>query len=191
MLEFIVLITAVVTALVFLNKQKNRNTRWSRKKPSLSTPPPKEEPWEIQCIKLANTADFTKKHLLNKEEQTVYWHLVNILKNHFIVHAQVSLGEVLSAEGSAHRAINSKRVDFLLTDKQFSPVAAIEYHGGGHYQGNAELRDSVKRTTLQKAGIKYIPIQVTDEASIKQLLMRHGVLENNEPYNNKQNGVAA
>jgi len=43
-------------------------------------------------------------------------------------------------------------------DASGKPKLAIEYHGSGHYQGNAEDRDAVKRLALKKAGIPLLEI---------------------------------
>jgi hypothetical protein len=70
--------------------------------------------------------------------------------------AQVSLGEILrSKDADAFSCINSKRVDMLLIDEDCRPRHAIEYHGGGHYQGTAAARDAVKKEALRRAGIGY------------------------------------
>ena len=70
--------------------------------------------------------------------------------------AQVSLGEILSSKNTeAYGCINSKRVDMLLVDEECRPRHAIEYHGGGHYQGTAAARDAVKKEALRRAGIGY------------------------------------
>lgn len=75
------------------------------------------------------------------------------------VFAQVSLGEVLTCEDrDGFNAINAKRVDLLLTDHRFTPMAAIEYQGSGHHMGKAAARDAVKREALRKAGIAFIEI---------------------------------
>lgn len=73
--------------------------------------------------------------------------------------AQVSLGEVLSSpDARAFSAINSKRVDLLIISPNGVPLAAIEYQGGGHYQGTAPARDAVKKEALRKAGVDYIAV---------------------------------
>ena len=50
----------------------------------------------------------------------------------------------------AFSAFNSKRVDMLIIDWIGSPRIAVEYQGWGHYQGNVEGRDRVKRKALQR-----------------------------------------
>src|SRR3954447_13204999 len=97
------------------------------------------------------------------------------------VMAQVSLGEVLSsADPKAYSTINSKRVDLLIVSSGGEPIAAIEYHGGGHYQGTAPARDAVKKEALRRAGVRYIEVtpehdaehmaqEICRIASVKQL----------------------
>lgn len=75
------------------------------------------------------------------------------------VMAQVALGEILaSPDEAAFRAINAKRVDLLIVGAKSEPLAAIEYQGEGHWQGNAPARDAVKKEALRRAGIGYIEI---------------------------------
>ena len=55
---------------------------------------------------------------------------------------QVALGEALMASDpggaarSAFLAVNAKRCDILLVDGAGWPLAAVEYQGGGHFQGD-------------------------------------------------------
>jgi hypothetical protein len=73
----------------------------------------------------------------------------------------VSLGEILRCEDkAAYSCINSKRVDLLIVDAECKPVHAIEYQGGGHFQGAhaTAARDAVKKEALRRAGIGYAEI---------------------------------
>jgi hypothetical protein len=73
--------------------------------------------------------------------------------------AQVCVGEFVSSpDEAAFRAVNSKRVDILIVSERRQPIAAIEYQGEGHYQGEAPARDAVKREALRKAGVRFIEI---------------------------------
>ncbi|HRA93186.1 MAG TPA: DUF2726 domain-containing protein, partial [Aestuariivirga sp.] len=66
------------------------------------------------------------------------------------------VGEILRCQDSAaYRCINSKRIDLLLVDEECNPRHALEYQGGGHYQGTAAARDAVKKEALRRAGIGY------------------------------------
>ena len=69
----------------------------------------------------------------------------------------------------AYKAINSKRLDFLVIDPYGYPVLAVEYQGAGHYQGNAIERDAVKRAALEKASIPFIEVPAQyDQEEIEQ-----------------------
>ena len=58
---------------------------------------------------------------------------------------------------NAFRSINSKRVDFLVTNTKGNPVRVIEYQGPGHYQGLL-LWDEVKRVACCSAGLELYEI---------------------------------
>ena len=108
-------------------------------------------------------ADFEKRRLLSKSEARVLYAAEKAIKEAKLswrVMAQVSLGEVLtSPDDRAYYAINAKRVDMLVISSGGIPIAAIEYQGGGHYQGTAAARDAVKKEALRKAGVRYIEVK--------------------------------
>lgn len=109
---------------------------------------------------------YRAQYLLNQTEKDAYMALKASNGRRAIhVFPQVSLGEVLSHPNKKHYfAINSKRIDFIITDGQMKPVAAVEIHGTGHSGNNAYsaqttgLRDDIKRTALESAGIDYLSI---------------------------------
>jgi len=117
-------------------------------------------------LRRVSTAEFRKQPLLNKSEARVFAAAERAIAQaglNWRVMAQVNLGEILtSKDDSAFRAINSKRVDLLVVTSVGEPVAAIEYQGSGHYQGNAQIRDAIKRAALTQAGIAYIEISRGD-----------------------------
>ncbi len=79
----------------------------------------------------------TKKAILNNEEKSVYFALIEMIKSYkgaFYVYSQVNLGEIISSStDDGHSAINSKRVDFCISNKHFEPIAVVEYQGSGHF----------------------------------------------------------
>jgi hypothetical protein len=84
----------------------------------------------------------------------------------FWIFPQVSLGQIIGTEGAheleaeAYRAINSKRCDLLIADRSGIPIAVLEYQGAGHDIGStATLRDEIKRTALERAGVRFIEIK--------------------------------
>jgi hypothetical protein len=116
-------------------------------------------------IRFITDGRITKSSILNQEERRLYWPLISIAKDHNLyLFAQVNLGTYLRTDDSevgnkTYGSINSKRTDFLMADRSFIPVLAIEYNGAGHFgktadnRRNAEHRDEVKRIALAKAGI--------------------------------------
>lgn len=106
---------------------------------------------------------------MNKSVFSVYCQLEALIsRSHqtLRVFAQVSLAEILGSNSKpAYWAINSKRADFVIIDRFGHPVAVVEYHGAGHFQGDAIIRDAVKREACKRAGIIFIELQARYSAS--------------------------
>lgn len=137
---------------------------WKRRSPklvSIDRRTPQPAPYDpAGQLRVVMAASFEKRRLLSYSEVQFFYAAEKAIAERKLtwrVMAQVSLGEVLSSrDAEAYRAINSKRVDLLIISRAGEPLAAIEYQGGGHYQGTAPLRDAVKKEALRRAGIRYI-----------------------------------
>jgi hypothetical protein len=103
----------------------------------------------------------------------------------FYVFPQVALGQIIRTTAAdewqadqAHRAINSKRCDLLIADRNGNPVAVLEYQGAGHdIGGTAKRRDEIKRIALERAGVRFVEIKDGTDAgeiqrTIRELLAR-------------------
>lgn len=111
---------------------------------------------------------------MNKSEETVYWNLVRYCKDKQLkVFTQVSLGEILNADSEHYRYINAKRVDFCITNRNFMPVAVVEYQGSGHFNETYEERDAIKREAVESAGLFYIPLNVGEENNTAVIFDQH------------------
>ena len=132
---------------------------------------------------------FRHRPVLNKEERRAFLLVESFLADcapGYRILAQISLGEVLSVvdDGLSRReaeraflAVNAKRLDLGIVDDGFALVAAIEYHGSGHFQGNARVRDAVKREALRSAGVPLVEIH--EGTPIEELALRLSeILEN-------------
>ncbi len=149
-------------------RERNRG-RWERNRSDGNTafeqwfPKPDstvlKQPDAADQLRIVMGANFTIQPLLNKREARVFRELDRIvisLNPEWQVMAQVSVGEILRCQDAeAYRCINSKRIDLLLVDGECHPRHALEYQGGGHYQGTAAARDAVKKEALRRAGIGY------------------------------------
>jgi hypothetical protein len=139
---------------------------------------------------LISAVEFETQPLVNRSEFQVLALLEAIVREMpqgFRVMAQTSLGEILrpktcawNAVGGdlAYRAINSKRTDFVVVDSRGLAVLAVEYQGHGHYQGNAFMRDAVKREVFRKANVAFLEIPANYEredikATVCGILDRH------------------
>ncbi|HEX8215278.1 MAG TPA: DUF2726 domain-containing protein [Allosphingosinicella sp.] len=106
---------------------KRRNAwRWKKRRadggaaqaPGAGSVPAFDAAEQLRCVM---AAQFEKQPLLNKSEARVLLaaeRAVREVNQGWRVMAQVSRGEVLkSPDGAAYRAINTKRVDFLIIDR--------------------------------------------------------------------------
>ncbi|MDU3075308.1 MAG: DUF2726 domain-containing protein [Mixta calida] len=173
---FWVLIAAgAVAYLMSGGKQKRKQGRYKNKGGDFRGQNRKSHAPAPEIIKEENTAE---RQLMNKSEYVVFCRLEALLaKTHssYRVFAQVSLGEILGSDSKpAYWAINSKRADFVIIDRTGQPVAVVEYQGTGHYQGDASVRDAVKREACKSAGIAFIELSAgysdADISAISQLL---------------------
>lgn len=130
-----------------------------------------KELYYIHQSKRAKSGGYKKKTLLNKTEQRAYQAIVESKgRRNWLVFAQVSLGEILKHDNPRqYRDVMAKRVDFLITDKQFNPLIVIEINGSGHYFNHAELRDAIKQSALESAGVGYLAIDVDDKQAFAQV----------------------
>jgi hypothetical protein len=144
---------------------RKRNSPAAQNNVEQLRPRPAEHPSArdaVDQLRIVMNADFAARPLLNQSEARVFEALSEIVlrvRPEWRVMAQVSLGEILRSKDShAFRCINAKRLDFLLVDQLCLPQLAIEYQGGGHYQGTAAARDAVKKEALRRAGIGYLEV---------------------------------
>ena len=139
----------------------------------LQPPTPERYQQELAIVRRGN---FKKKRLLNRSEEEVYRRLEAYCdERNLKVFAQVSLGEILSADSENYRFINSKRVDFCITNSNLMPVAVVEYQGSGHKNTTSTERDAIKREATEIAQMHYIEIHVGAEREVGEILNRYFV----------------
>lgn len=69
------------------------------------------------------------------------------------------MGAYLDTPDTAALAlIRYKRPDYVIVNRTGMPVCVVEYQGSGHYQGDAAIRDSLKKAALDRANIPLIEI---------------------------------
>ncbi|WP_101774460.1 DUF2726 domain-containing protein [Pasteurella oralis] len=185
----------VVLKVVFilLTKKRKKKNRYIHAHSTILDKPDK--------LEILSKSTFRKCALMNKSESILYSKLANLLNTQhaeqgFKLFSQVSMGEFIQSDDqSAFALINSKRVDFLIIDKDYKPLVAIEYQGSGHYQRNAIERDMIKKECCRKAAIEYIEFKQhyddLDFLRISRILHHyHSVPINEEIYANNPNQLA-
>lgn len=113
---------------------------------------------------------YSAKPPLTDIEQKLYYRLVEALPNHIIL-AQVSLYCILKVESKDEymkyfNKIRSKSLDFVVCEKDFSIVAAIELDDRSHEREERIKADYEKDTALRSAGVRIIRWPVKDFPSI-------------------------
>lgn len=184
---FIVIASLITTQIVYklFFSKKIKREEYQKIKPSInpiieSTAKPfnssETESYSNKQLSEVLKCKFEKKRLFNYTEEKVYRLLIEMINTHakgyFKVNGQTSLGEIINYQKGlwnrkAFNAINSKRVDLLIVNRDLMPVAVIEVNGTGHYFNNALERDEIKRAAIESAGIKYIAIRENENAKEK------------------------
>jgi hypothetical protein len=117
-------------------------------------------------IDMVTEANFYKKKIMNKSEFRVFKIIEKMMAEKgggYRVFSQTCLGQIIgSSDEAAFRAVNSKRIDFVIVEPFGNIAVAVEYQGGGHYQNNAVERDAIKREALRKAGTPFVEVQEND-----------------------------
>ncbi len=176
----ILLVFVVVLSILFPKKKSRYVSRWKRANKEIGqTTSQNQKPTKLSYEKndqLSITLNnkYEKQRLINKTEEEVYKIILRMIYQHakgqYKINMQTSLGETLKSTYEGHRTINSKRVDFCIVDRDFMPVAVVEVNGAGHYQGDALIREEIKRAAIESAGIKYIAIR--ENENINEKLVR-------------------
>lgn len=176
------IITQIIYKIFFSKKIKNNKSLWDVKntlpsniaveKNLLPNYSNQNESYSNKQLSEVLKCKFEKQRLFNHTEEKIYRLLIEMInthaKGHFKVNGQTSLGEILKCkERFGFNAINSKRIDLLIVNRDLMPVAAIEVNGTGHYQNNALERDEIKRAAIESAGIKYIAVRENENAREK------------------------
>ena len=135
-------------------------------------PAEKDSKEDFKPCRLLNDSGYEILEILEK--------IVHEFDDRYRVMAQTSVGEIIrpkesSASGeeceSARRSINSKCLDFLVIDHSRMPALAVEYQG---YCSDRELMfnavrreafNAVKRKAIEKAGIEFLEIPASYDAT--------------------------
>lgn len=111
---------------------------------------------------------YTSKTPLAKNEQAMYWKLIDALPG-YVVLAQVELSHCTSVKGAAFNTINRKNLDFVICNRALEVIAGIEIEDKSELNPAAQQRDVTKNDAMKMAGIKLIRWPATPLPSIEQI----------------------
>ena len=153
-----------------------RSSRWSGNRPFAVVQGSNALGDAASQLRHVMGASFYKKKVMSKGEYRVFKVVeteIQALKNGCRVLSQTSLGEIIGSDSEmAFASINSKRVDILIIGPYGDPVAAVEYQGGGHYQGTAAARDAIKKEALRRAGVQFLDIAESHSPEDVSMMVR-------------------
>lgn len=179
--NWLLIAIAVVIFLAVRGKQKRKKGHYrpspTQKPEWREHRPTPEYTWEETTaerqLNAVRSSEFRKRPLMNKSEYSVFCKLEKLLSaSHrgYRIFSQVSLGEILGSDDKQAYLAISKRADFVIIDWSGQPIAVVEYHGSGHFQGDAVVRDAVKREACASAGIAFIELTASySDADIKAI----------------------
>ncbi len=182
----LIIIAASATAIVaYYERRYGGAVKVPIERVALAPQPEAPNRYDRQMEALLTVQSITPVSLLSSTgEWECFFAAKNVLSSYknYHVHAQACIGEYLKVSDSrsdiwynAFKAINSKRVDFLICDNRSIPVLAIEYQGTGHDIGkDSDKRNAVKHLALQRAGIPVLEIfPEHNKADMEQLIKNY------------------
>ena len=119
--------------------------------------------------------DISLKKVLSHNELPMYHQLCQAFPKHIIL-CQVSFSAVLNTKNIATRNKFSRRmIDFCLVNREFTPLACVEYDDRSHKYGNKPEDDKKRDTLLNSAGIPVFRFTEVPSILELRLLMRNYV----------------
>ncbi len=120
---------------------------------------------------------FVSKFPLSHIEQVLYYRLVQALPEHIVL-AQVQISRFLTVRKGTtdtgwNNRIDKKSIDFLICNRDFSIVAAIELDDSTHARARSIKRDDVKNRALAAADVALIRWRASalpDEEEIRRAI---------------------
>lgn len=114
---------------------------------------------------------YKKRTLLTEAEKVFFIALKEALPKEHIF-AKVRLWDIIDSTKNEYKYTNkiqSKHIDFLLTDENYIPQIAIELDDKSHENARRKNRDEFLKKALEKAEISLLRIKVQKEYTIESI----------------------
>ncbi len=109
---------------------------------------------------------YIKKELMNEEEKELFFKLKSLTKGYFVF-PQISLRSIISTPyNPATSEELYKYIDFVIFDKEFIPVLAIELNGNSHFTNAYTIaRDKSNQKILEDSNIPLLTLWLDEPIS--------------------------
>ena len=105
---------------------------------------------------------FKKKDVLTIAEKQFYYILKKYIRNEYLIIPQAVLSSFIDCDEFRYRTkINKKTVDFIIVDRQFNVVCAIELDDRSHDKYSRKKRDAFVNSLFANVGIKLLRIKMS------------------------------
>jgi hypothetical protein len=147
--------------------------RFARSNPNSSPPPIIAPDW--QPPKADPLPYAAKKYFFSAAERSFYEILKRLVSAEHTVFAKVRLADLVHVSKgttswrSHFNRINRKHIDFLLCDRNLTPVVAIELDDASHDDEEREARDEFVDQVLASAALPIVHIRARHAYAIDQL----------------------
>jgi hypothetical protein len=104
-----------------------------------------------------------KSQFFNKSEEAMFFELKKSLPSEYHIFPKVRIIDFIEPTNREYQWRNriwSRHVDFLICDKYFKPIIAIEVNGSYHNTSKQQKRDMVKKEILDSTSIPLVSVNV-------------------------------
>jgi hypothetical protein len=106
-----------------------------------------------------------KPTVMNSSEQAYFFALQKKIPQGYYIFPNMRIADIINpADGPGYRLranrIMPKHIDFLICDKNFKPVYAIEVNGSSHYRSDRKESDEFKLQLLKEVNLPFEVVAV-------------------------------
>ena len=128
----------------------------------------KKQKNSLPLSEMEHEIHYKKKNLLvNQSEKALYVVLTRVLPYYYNIFAKVRIEDVLEVTDEEYSKrqkyrgyIRSRHIDFLICDKNFFPLFAIELDGNSHYDKKQKEVDEKKNTIFRNGNLPLFRVRV-------------------------------
>lgn len=121
-----------------------------------------------------------RESVMDKREVEFFFELQKQIPNGFYIFPKMRVADIIeTTDGKGYYAernnILPKHTDFLIADKNFRPILAIELNGSSHTKRNRKESDNKKREVFQLVGLplEFVEVGTDFSTDVRNLITRY------------------